>query len=92
MDRKYYVITFFKNTFILRRLVVATFSDIIKISTMFIEKTYNTQTKLEGLCIKMQSISVFLHIIKIAAFRWQKADVTRTQGVSHVIYMFLDLF
>ena len=49
MDRKYYVITFFKNTFILRRLEVATFSDIIKISTTFIEKTYNTQTKLEGL-------------------------------------------
>ena len=36
----------------------------------------------------MQSISVFLDIIKIADFQWKNADVSRTQGVFHVIYIF----
>ena len=36
----------------------------------------------------MPSKSVFLDITKIADFRWKNADVTRTPGVCHVIYMF----
>ena len=36
----------------------------------------------------MQSLSVFLNITKIADFWVKNADVTRTQGVCHVIYTF----
>ena len=36
----------------------------------------------------MQSISVFLDITKFADFRWKNADVSRTQGVCHVIDIF----
>ena len=36
----------------------------------------------------MWSISVFLDITKIADFRLKNADVNRTQGVWHVIYIF----
>ena len=36
----------------------------------------------------MQSISVFLGIAKFADFRWKNADASRTQVVSHVIYIF----
>ena len=38
----------------------------------------------------MQSISVFLDIAKFADFRWKNADVSRTQGVCHVIYIFFE--
>ena len=36
----------------------------------------------------MQSISVVLDIAKVADFRWKNADVSRTDGVCHVIFMF----
>ena len=36
----------------------------------------------------MQSISVFLDIAKFADLSWKNADVSRTQGVCHVIYIF----
>ena len=35
----------------------------------------------------MQSVSVFLSITKVAIFRWKNADVSRTQGKCHVIYV-----
>ena len=36
----------------------------------------------------MQSVSVFLHITKVPDFPRKIADVSRTQEVSHVIYIF----
>ena len=39
----------------------------------------------------MQYIYVFLDITKIADFQWKNADVSRTQGVCHVIYIFFGL-
>ena len=37
----------------------------------------------------MQCVSVFLNVAKFADFRWQTADdVSRTQGVCHVIHIF----
>ena len=39
----------------------------------------------------MQSMSVFLDMTKITDFRWKNADVSRTQGVGQMIYIFLDL-
>ena len=38
-----------------------------------------------------QSIPVFLDIVKLADFRWKNADISKTQGVCHVINRFLDL-
>ena len=39
------------------------------------------------MCIKMQPMSVFLDITKVANFQWKNADVSRTQDVCHMIYM-----
>ena len=39
----------------------------------------------------MQSISVLFDIAKFADFRWKNADVSRTQGVCHVIHIFFGL-
>ena len=39
----------------------------------------------------MQYKSVFLDITKVADFQWKNSDVSRTQRVYHVIYMFFDL-
>ena len=36
----------------------------------------------------MQSISVFLDIGKFVDFLWKTANVSRTQGVCHVIHVF----
>ena len=36
----------------------------------------------------MQSIPVLPDILKIADFCWKNADVSRTQGVCHVIHVF----
>ena len=36
----------------------------------------------------MQSVPVFLDILKIADFLWKNVDVSRTQGVRHLIYVF----
>ena len=36
----------------------------------------------------MQSIFVFLDIAKFADFWYKNADVSRTQGMCHVIYVF----
>ena len=36
----------------------------------------------------MQSLSVFLNIRKVVSFQLKNADVSRTQGVCHVIYTF----
>ena len=38
--------------------------------------------------MKMQSVPVFSDILKIAGFRWKNADVSRAQGVCHMIYVF----
>ena len=36
----------------------------------------------------MKSIPVFLYITKVIGFHRKSTDVTRTQGVCHVIYIF----
>ena len=40
----------------------------------------------------MQSMNEFLDTAKFVDFWWKIADVSRTQGMCHVIYIFLDLF
>ena len=66
----------FKSNFILRRSGVAIFADIIKFVTMFIKKIFKDSGK------------VFLDLAKFAEFRWKNADVSRTQGVCHLIHIF----
>ena len=41
------------------------------------------------LCVAIQSISVFVDIRKVNDFRFKNANVSGTQEVSHVVYMFL---
>ena len=55
-------------------------------------KTQNKRSKELGIMYKMQSISVFLDITKVADFQWKNADVSRTQGVNYVIYVFWGSF
>ena len=38
--------------------------------------------------MEMQSISVFLDITEVVDFSWKNADVSRTQGVCHMIHIF----
>ena len=38
------------------------------------------------LCIKTQSISVFLDVAKFTDFWRKNVDISRTQGMCHVIY------
>ena len=52
---------------------VANFADIIKIAIMFLKKTFKDSKKTQvaikmQLCIKMQSISILLDIIKFTDF------------------------
>ena len=57
-----------------------------------LKQSIETRKKLKELqIIKMQSISIFLDMAKFVDFWWKTADASRTQGVCHVIYIFLDL-
>ena len=38
----------------------------------------------------MHPTPVFLDTAKFADFRWKNADVSRTEGVCHVIHIFLE--
>ena len=40
----------------------------------------------------MQSISVFFDVTTIADFRQKNDDVSRTQGVCHMFYIFFESF
>ena len=40
----------------------------------------------------MQSISVFFDITKFADIQWKNADISRSQGVRHVIHIFFGPF
>ena len=78
----------FLNIFILRRPGVDNLADISKILTMFIKNAFQDWKK----CTKMQSIYVFSDIAKFADFQWKSADVSITQGMCHMIHIFLGSF
>ena len=72
MDRNYVVINFISKFFFKKRTREVNLADIIKIVTMIIKATLKDSQKLKRvrqLCIKMQSISVFIDVTKIANFR-----------------------
>ena len=71
MDRNYEVVIFSSKFLFLRGALVVIFADFIKIVTMFTKTIFQDSRKLEKyekLCIKMQSISLFLDIAKLADF------------------------
>ena len=71
MDRNYEVVIFSSKFLFLRGALVVIFAYIIKIVTMFTKTIFQDSRKLkkyEKLCIKMQSISLFLDIAKLADF------------------------
>ena len=71
MDRNYEVVIFSSKFLFLRGALVVIFADIIKIVTMFTKTIFQDSRKLkkyEKLCIKMQSISLFLDIAKLTDF------------------------
>ena len=71
MDKNYYVKTFISNTFLLRRVGIASSTGIIKIATMFIEIIFKDSTKIKRIrkkILKTQFLFVFLDVIKTAKF------------------------
>ena len=70
MDVNYDGIIFILSCLILRRDRLANFADIIKIATIFLLMQPLETRKNLTLCIKMQSLSVFLNKGKVVDF-WQ---------------------
>ena len=72
MDRKFDLTTFISNYLYFKKaenlLKLGNFARLIKILTMFIKTTFKDSKKLIELCIKMQSISVFLDIKNLLIF------------------------
>ena len=85
---------YFKIPF-LRKPRVVNFADFIKIAIMFIKITFKDSKKVKQnrkYILKCNLYLYFLNITKVTDFRWKNADVTRTQGVRHMIYMFFIFF
>ena len=61
-----------------------------KIPPCLLEQPLKNQKKFKNLeiFIKMPSTPVFPDITKIADFQWKNADVSRTQVICNVIYVF----
>ena len=66
------------------------FANTIKIVGMFFKNNLYKLKKIQNqkLCIKIQSISLFLVIEKLADFRGKNTDVRINHGVCHAIYIF----
>ena len=75
-------------TFILRGPRVAIFANAIKVVTMFIKKLKKS-LKNYKFCTEIESISVILDKAKSADFWWNNSDVSRTEGVFHMIHIFI---
>ena len=63
MDRNYDVITFFQNTFILRRPGVAIFADIIKIVTMIIKTILKDSRKVRRITDYVSKWNLYLYFL-----------------------------
>ena len=64
--------------------------DTSKLLPCFLKQLLKTPKKLKEweIIIKTQSTPSFLDVAKFADFWWKYADVSRTQGLCHVIYIF----
>ena len=66
-----------------------------KLQPYLLKQPLKTQKKLNELVIayqNVQSIFLFLDITKVADFWWKNADISRSQGVCHMIYIFFGTF
>ena len=63
MDKNYDVITFFQKTFLLRRLGVAIFADIIKIVIMFIRTIIQDSKKVKRIINYESKFNLYLHFL-----------------------------
>ena len=82
MDKNYDIIA---KTFILKRLRVGNFADIIKVTTMFIKKTFKDSKKVKKIEI-MHWNAIYICISWYNRSCWspvKNADVSRTQEVCH---------
>ena len=70
----------FQNTLILRPRVASCLKQRLKNKKR--ERIKNYILKCIYICISWY--------IKVANFRWKNADVSKTQGICHVIYMFFE--
>ena len=62
------------------------FVDLIKIPTMFINKTFKGSEKVKRISNYVFKCSLYYAFLGIAKF----SDASRTQVMSHVVYVFLD--
>ena len=53
-----------------------------------LKQSLKTEKKLKELEIVSKYISVFVHVAKFADFWLKKTDISKTQGVYHVIHVF----
>ena len=98
-DRGYDVISFiskYQNTIILRRARVSIFADIIKIVTTFIKKILEGLKNVKKNPEIMNQNTIYIFISWYSKICWfpvkTNADVSRTYGVCHVIYIFFGFF
>ena len=63
-----------------------------KLHFCLLKPTQKLKNKNYKLCIKMQSTCVLPDTTKVANFRWKSADVSRNQGVCHVIFILFGSF
>ena len=89
MDKNYDAIAFFQKNLILRRLRVAIFAGIIKIVTLFIKTTHKDSRKIKRIRNYVSKWCLYLYflITNIWQFLVKNSDVSRTQGMCHVIHI-----
>ena len=80
---------FFQKNLILRRLGVAIFAGIIKIVTLFIKTTHKDSRKIKRIRNYVSKWRLYLYflITNIWQFLVKNSDVSRTQGMCHVIHI-----
>ena len=88
IDKIYDVITFNLKYICFKKAGVAIFADIIKILTMFIITIYKDSRKVKINRNYISKYNLYLDIAKLVDSGWKNADVSRTQGVCHVIHIF----
>ena len=59
-----------------------------KLQQNLVKQPLKIQTNLKESEIMKWNLSVFLDTKEVIDFRWKNADVCRTQGVCHVIYIY----
>ena len=88
INRSYDFIACFSRYLVLRRPRVANFADIKIVIMIWTSFKDSKKVKRIGKNVLKCNFFVFPDVTKSGNFRWINADVSRTQGVYHVIYIF----